>query len=175
MFAPMKIALIIIAVIFAVSGVVLAIGYSLPVKHRAQRETVVRQTPAAVFAAITDVKAFPTWRASVKSAEVLPDSGGKRRYREVGSDGEILYEVERSVPNQQLVTRIADPSLPFGGRWTFDLIPAGDATTLRITEDGEVYNPFFRFVSRFVIGHTGTIDRYLRDLSKHLQGEPPTR
>jgi uncharacterized protein YndB with AHSA1/START domain len=168
----MKIALIIIAVIVGVVGVVLAVGYSLPVKHHAQRETVIRQTSAAVYAAITDVKAFPTWRPSVKSTEVLPDSGGKRRYREVGSDGEILYEVERSVPNQQRVTRIADPSLPFGGRWTFDLIPAGDSTTLRISEDGEVYNPFFRFVSRFLIGHTSTIDRYLRDLSNHLHGQP---
>jgi hypothetical protein len=164
----MKIALIVIAVIVGVVVVVLAIGYSLPVKHRAQGQSVFRQPPAAVFAAITDVNAFPSWRASVKSVEVLPDSAGKRRFREVGSDGAILYEVERSVPGEQLVTRIADPSLPFGGRWTFDLIPAGDSTTVRITEDGEVYNPFFRFISRFVMGHTSTIDRYLLDLTNHF-------
>ena len=29
-------------------------------------------------------------------------------------------------------------------------------------------NPVFRFVSRFVIGHTATIDRFLRDLGKRL-------
>jgi hypothetical protein len=169
----MKVAFIVIGVIVAAIAVVIGIGYSLPVDHRAQGQAVFRQMPPAVFAAITDVKAFPTWRPSVKSVELLPDSAGKRRFREVGSDGSILYEVERSVTDSQLVTRIADPSLPFGGRWTFDLIPVGDSTTLRITEDGEVYNPFFRFVSRFVLGHTGTIDRYLLDLSNHLQGGSP--
>jgi hypothetical protein len=165
----MKIALIILAVVVAAVVVVIAIGYSLPVKHRAHGQASFSQTPSAVYGAITDVKAVPTWRPSVKTVEVLPDSAGKRRFREVGSDGAILYEVERSVPDQQHITRIADPSLPFGGRWTFDLIPAGDSTTLRITEDGEVFNPFFRFVSRFVMGHTSTIDRYLDDLAKHLR------
>jgi uncharacterized protein YndB with AHSA1/START domain len=162
----MKILLIVVAVLVAVVIVVIAIGYSLPVKHRAVGETRVRQTPAAVFAVITDAKAFPSWRPSVKSVELLPDSAGKRRFREIGSDGSILYEVERIVPDKQLVTRIADPSLPFGGTWTFDLIPEGDSTTVRITEDGEVYNPFFRFVSRFLMGHTRTIDRYLQELVK---------
>ena len=164
----MKIVLIVVAVLVAAVIVVLAIGYSLPVKHRAVREVRLRQTPAAIFGVITDNKAAPSWRSSVKTVEVLPDSGGKRRFREIGSDGSILFEVERAVPDKQLVTRIADRSLPFGGTWTYDLIPDGDSTTLRITEDGEVYNPFFRFVSRFVMGHTRTIDRYLEDLTNRI-------
>lgn len=164
----MKIVLIVLAVLITAVIVVIAIGYSLPVKHRAVREVRLRQTPAAIFAVITDVKAAPSWRSSVKTAEVFPDSGGKRRFREIGSDGSILFEVERVVPDRQLVTRIADPSLPFGGSWTYDLIPDGDSTTLRITEDGEVFNPFFRFVSRFVMGHASTIDRYLLDLTTRM-------
>jgi len=48
----------------------------------------------------------------------------------------------------------------------FQLQQGNDATTVRITEDGDVYNLFFRFVSRFVIGHTRTIDAYLRALGK---------
>jgi hypothetical protein len=39
---------------------------------------------------------------------------------------------------------------------------------LRITEDGEVYNPVFRFVSRFVMGHTATMDKYLADVGKAI-------
>jgi hypothetical protein len=35
---------------------------------------------------------------------------------------------------------------------------------VQITEDGEVYNPVFRFVSRFILGHTRTMDFYLRAL-----------
>ena len=58
--------------------------------------------------------------------------------------------------------RIEDTNLPFGGSWTYELAPVGDSeTTLRITEDGEVYNPIFRFVSRFVMGHDATIRQYL--------------
>jgi hypothetical protein len=64
------------------------------------------------------------------------------------------------------VDRIADPSLPFGGRWIYDLASDGSGTALTITEEGEVYNPVFRFVSRFIMGHTRTIDRYIADLQR---------
>jgi hypothetical protein len=38
-----------------------------------------------------------------------------------------------------------------------------------------VYKPVFRFVSRSVIGHTRSIDRYLSDLDKRLtSGVPET-
>lgn len=164
----MRIALIVAGVLAAIVILVVAIGFALPVSHKAVGEARFRQPPAKVFAAITDVNAFPSWRSSVKTLETLPDSAGKRRFREIGSDGAILFQIERSVPDKQLVTRIADPSLPFGGSWTYDLIPDGDATILRIAEDGEVYNPILRFVSRFVMGHTSTIDRYLQDLARHL-------
>jgi hypothetical protein len=67
------------------------------------------------------------------------------------------------------VTRIADPHLPFGGTWTYEVAPAvGGGSTLTITENGEVYNLVFRFISRFVMGYTATIDRYLEALRKKL-------
>ena len=163
-----RIALIVLAVLGAIVIVVVAIGFMLPVRHQAVREARYRQSPAEVFAVIDDVKNFPAWRPSVKTVEILAESDGKKRFREIGSDGSILYEVERAVPSERLVTRIADRSLPFGGSWTYELIPDGNGTILRITEDGEVYNPVFRFVSRFVMGHTATIDRYLLDLSRRL-------
>ena len=59
-------------------------------------------------------------------------------------------------------------SLPFGGSWTYELIPTAGGTMLRITEDGEVYNPLFRFISRFVLGHYKSIDQYLDDLERRL-------
>ena len=40
-----------------------------------------------------------------------------------------------------------------------------------MAEDGEVYNPIFRFVSRFVMGHHATMDRYLRNLGRKFGGE----
>ena len=35
---------------------------------------------------------------------------------------------------------------------------------LTITEDGEVYNVIFRFMSRFVFGHHATMDAFLKNL-----------
>ena len=166
----MRYLLISVAVLGAIVLIVLLVGWSLPVQHRASGEATLKSSPQAVYQLITDVDRFPQWRSSVKSAELLPDSGGKKRFREVGGDGTILYEVDNAVPGQRLVTRIADKSLPFGGSWTYELIPRGDSTTLRITEDGEVYNPIFRFVSRFVFGHTATIEKYLADVRRAVGG-----
>lgn len=162
----MKYALIVLGVLVALVLVVVGVGSMLPVGHRASRQVKLHQPPERVFAAINHPASFPTWRAEVKSVEILPDHNGHRVFRETGGDGTILYEVDSVIPNRVLVTRIADRSLPFGGKWTYELVPEGESTTLRITEDGEVYNPLFRFVSRFVIGYHATIDGYLRELSK---------
>jgi hypothetical protein len=63
------------------------------------------------------------------------------------------------------VVRMADRKLPFGGTCSFDIAPAPDGgSELRITEDGEIYNVIFRFVSRFLLGYTASIEGYFRDL-----------
>jgi hypothetical protein len=41
-------------------------------------------------------------------------------------------------------------------------------STLRITEDGEIRNPIFRFVARFFLGYTATMEAYLRDLGRRF-------
>ena len=69
-------------------------------------------------------------------------------------------------------TRIAD-ELPYGGTWTFSLEPGDSACVLTLTEDGEVYNVIFRFVSRFIMGYNGSLETYLRDLGKKF-GESVT-
>ncbi len=90
-------------------------------------------------------------------------------WRETDSHGQtVLYEViERKAP-VLLKTRIATPDLPYGGSWSLALHDEGASTTLRITEEGDVYNPLFRFVSRFILGHTRSIDTYVTNLAKAL-------
>jgi len=164
----MKWILITLAIIGLLIVAVVGIGFVLPVKHVATRSARFAQPAEKIFLAITDIQSFPEWRPSVERVEVLPPSGAHPRFREIGSDGSILFETDSLVPNKRLVNRIADRSLPFGGRWIYDLTPDGDGTRLTITEEGEVYNPIFRFVSRFIMGHTRTIDRYLGDLKNRL-------
>lgn len=165
-----------LGIIVALMLLVVGIGWMLPVEHRATAQAKFRATPAEVFDVIADVEAYPAWRSSVERVEILPEQNGRRRFREIGKDGSILFEVESADEPRRLVTRIADRSLPFGGKWTYDLLPAGDSTTLRITEDGEVYNPVFRFVSRFVMGHSATMKEYLSELKERMTwGKTPGR
>ncbi|HEY2375282.1 MAG TPA: SRPBCC family protein [Gemmatimonadaceae bacterium] len=152
-----------IGTLVVVIAIIAVGGWMLPARHSASVARTYKASPRALFGLITDVGSFPVWRREVAGVEVLPDDNGRARWREKTKNGPpITYVVERSVPDELLVGRIADTNLPFGGAWTYELTPAGDgATTLRITEDGEVYNPIFRFVSRFVMGHDATIKQYL--------------
>lgn len=149
-----------------------AIGAALPVTHRAERRAVVPAPPAEVYALISDVAGFPTWRSDVERTELLATRGDTVEFREYGPDGAIRYRVEDAVPGRRWVTRIADPDLPFGGRWVFTLTAAGTGTELRIVEEGEVYSPLYRFVSRFVLGHSRGIERYLDDVSRRVTLAP---
>lgn len=153
-------------------GIVALIGFALPQGHVASGNVTLHRPIAEVWTTITRVEDFPAWRRSVSTVEVL--GRNPLRWREDGSDGPLTFEAIEVHEPTRLVTEIADKTLPFGGRWVFDLkpVPAGsgspERTELTITEHGEVYNPIFRFVSRFIMGHTSTIDAYLSDLQKRL-------
>jgi uncharacterized protein YndB with AHSA1/START domain len=153
-----------VGVLILVVGIVVAGGYALPVGHVAARTASLTLPPDRVFAAITDVDAYPTWRSGLERVETL--SRTPLRWREHGRDTLTLEVVETSPPSR-LVTRIADLDLPFGGTWTYELAAEGGGTRITVTERGEVYNPAFRFLSRFVFGHTATIDQYLADLEAY--------
>ena len=149
-------------------AIVALLGSQLPVKHTATRTTTFRQTPQQVWDVIAGP---PTWRPEVQKFEVLSSNEGQRKWIEYGSHGQkITYEAVESDPPRKLVTRIADPHLPFGGSWTYEIAPPSDGSTLTITENGEVSNPVFRFVSRYVQGYTATIDNYLKALHSKLDG-----
>jgi len=163
----MRLVILIAGALAILIVMVVAIGYALPVAHVASRAATLPVPPGQVFAALQDVDRYASWRSDVKSVEVLARAP-QLRWKETGSNGEITFEIQEQDAPKRLVTRIADRSLPFGGSWTYVLTPSGTGTQLTITENGEVYNPLFRFMSRFVFGHTATIETYLRDLQRHL-------
>jgi hypothetical protein len=97
---------------------------------------------------------------------VLPAKDGRKQWWEEDSHNQkVTFELVEDVPSRRLAVRIADPKLPFGGTWTFDIAPAPGGAELRITEDGEVYNVLFRFMARFIFGYTASIETYLRDIA----------
>lgn len=153
-------------VVLVLGGLLAAIalvGAGLPVKHTAARSATFKASPPQLWDVIAGP---PTWRPDVTRYQELPPRDGHRVWVEYGKGGsKMTYEEVESDPPRRLVTRIADPHLPFGGTWTYDVQPAADGgSTLTITEDGEVYNPIFRFISRYVMGYTATMDRYLQAL-----------
>jgi hypothetical protein len=159
----------------AIVAIIAIIGAMLPKGHVATRAAKFRASPDAVWSAITGYEDFPKWRPGVTSVARIPDANGHVVFMERNGTGssaqEIPYEIVESVAPTggaagKLVAKIADPKLPFGGSWTYEVAAVDGGTSLRITERGEVYNPIFRFVSKFFMSQTKTMEDYLSALGK---------
>jgi hypothetical protein len=139
---------IILGTLAALIAIAAIIGATLPVNHTASRRARFRETPEQLWPALSPGVSQPRFQQD-----------------------DVNYEVLESVANHRLVTRIADKNLPYGGAWTYEIEPAPAGSVLRITERGEVYNPIFRFISRFILGHTATIDNSFHALGKKFGEE----
>ena len=140
----MKWVLIGIAGLAAIIALVAIIGATLPRNHVATRSLALRRPPEEVWPVIMQATAA---------------SG-------------VPVDVVESDPPRRQVTRVKDTEKMFGGTWTITLTPSSTGSTLKITEDGWVGNPIFRFVSRYVMGHHATMDGLLKDVAKKF-GEQP--
>jgi ribosome-associated toxin RatA of RatAB toxin-antitoxin module len=158
-------------IVYAVGAVVLialivtVVGALLPRTHSASRTARLNLPPDALYALLTNVAQYPSWRPDVKSLQRLPDKEGMPAWIEDTNGMKIPMRFERMQPPTLLVARIDSDDLPFGGTWTYRIVAAGaTASDLTITEDGEVKNPIFRFMSKVVFGHYATIDAFLKNL-----------
>lgn len=164
---------IVVAVVVLLGAVMVLVGSRLPKEHTASRSILLHQTPKQVYDVVRDLNNAPAWRSDLKSIEIQNQSDGRIHFRETGSNGSVNYEIAEDVPAQRLVTRILDTDLGYSGKWTYVFTPENGGTRVRITEDGEVSNVVFRFMSRYVFGQTATIDTYLTSLAKRF-GEDVT-
>jgi hypothetical protein len=158
----------IIAGIALLAGVIALIGSRLPRGHVASRSVFLHQSPPNVYAVIRDFASAPSWRSEVKRIEVEPQRSGPLHFREEGKNGTVNYELAEDVPNQRMVTRILDTDLGYSGKWIYVFAAENGGTHVTITEDGEVSNVLFRFMSRYVFGQTATLDGYLTSLAKRF-------
>jgi uncharacterized protein YndB with AHSA1/START domain len=156
--------------VLALGLLVFLVGAFLPAGHSVTVARELAAPPEKIWDAITTVEDFPAWRPGVVRAESLEPIGGWPAWREEGPDGTLTFAVAAVEPSRMLVTEIVDEGLPFGGRWTYVLEPTATGTRVTITEDGFVYNPIYRIVSRFFMAYETTADTYLEALAARVEG-----
>lgn len=148
---------------------ILGIGAMLPIKHVASRTIQLNSPVNKVWAMITNYADMPKWRQELRKVEMLRGADGQEIWQEFENATESLdFETIEQVDRQRLVRKIVGDRSDFGGTWTFELVENDGKTTLTITENGEVYNILFRFVSKYIIGHHGSMDKYIHQLSVAL-------
>ena len=131
--------------VIALIAAIALTGYFLPVNHEASRSADFNKPPETVHALISDVKNYSQW----------------------WPENEVNVEVVENVPPTRFVTRIVGESA-FGGTWTMEIMPTPNGSRLTITERGEIYNPIFRTLAKFVFGHAGTMESCLAAAQKRL-------
>ena len=163
----MKIAMLVLGVVVALVALIAAIGSLLPKAHVARRSILLHQAPESVWKVITDFKAQPTWRKDVRKVELVSEASDGAVWREEG-ENTLSFRTSESRTPSRLVRTIADTGLAFGGRWVFDLAAEDGGTRITVTEEGEVYNPMFRFIGRFFLNQAATIESYLTALAQQF-------
>jgi ribosome-associated toxin RatA of RatAB toxin-antitoxin module len=154
-----------VGAVVVIALIVTVVGALLPRTHSASRTARLNLPPDALYTLLTNVAQYPSWRPDVKSLQRLPDKDGMPAWIEDTNGMKIPMRFERMQPPTLLVARIDSDDLPFGGTWTYRIVAAGaTASDLTITEDGEVKNPIFRFMSKIVFGHYATLDAFLKNL-----------
>ena len=169
----MKILLYVISgviLLVLLSGAVAAvIGSRLPKAHVASGSRAFHQPPQQVYAIARNFQDAASWRPDVSKIEVFDGPPGQVRFREHGKHGVVNYGLVEDVPGHRMVTRILDTDLGYSGSWTYVFAASGDGTVLTITENGEVSNVLFRFMSRYFFSQTATIEAYLAALGRRLE------
>jgi uncharacterized protein YndB with AHSA1/START domain len=137
----LKWTLIVLAAAALLVATVAIVGWSLPRDHVAERSAVLAAPSDEVYAHVVDI---------------------------VGRSTDPPVEIVERQPPVRLVTRIADPDLPFGGTWTVTLAPEAGGTRVTILERGQIHNVIFRAVARFAIGYTASMDACLAELASRI-------
>ena len=141
----MKWALLAAAALAGLIAVVAAIGYVLPVAHEASRSAEFPHPPDAVFALVSDLRNYPEW----------------------WPENDVRVEVVEAAAPSKFVTRIVGQTA-FGGTWTWHIEKTPTGSRATITERGEIYNPIFRTLARFVFGYTSTMESCLNAARRNL-------
>jgi hypothetical protein len=156
-----------IGIVVGSLAAIFVIGCFVPRSHLVTRSIALKQTPQAVWQAVTDFANLPSWHADVVKVERQPDRNTHELWKETyrGNYGLFLETTESAAP-ARLVRTIADDGGPFTGRWEFTLAPIDGGCRLTLTEQGDIRNPFFRVMFRLYMRPEKYVVAYLAALAK---------
>ena len=158
----------ILFVMSAIVAVVVALivgGLATPRDHAVARAIELPVQPDVVWTTIRDIAQYSDWRHELDGADVVDTDQPQPRWRETTSRGSMTFGITVDEPPRRMSARILDDDLPFTGEWCWSIEPSGDGTRVTLTEQGSVPNPVFRFIGAHFLGHTRSIDRYLKGLA----------
>ncbi len=171
----MKWALIVVGGVVGLIALMALIGAFVARDHRATSTISLRQSPDSVWKVVRDLGGITAWFPAMQQSERLPDRDGHEVWHQKMSGFDVPILVLESSPPRTLVTQI-DPTAggAFGGTWTYEVAPDSTGTRISVTEAGWISNPVFRFMSRFLFGYHGSLDKYLRALGTRFgeEGKP---
>lgn len=154
-------------------GVTYGAGRTLPVEHLASSAMVYREPADTIWSHVRDISRYAEWWPDIESTRLVPDVEGREVWQLANRrDPGFPMVVVVSEPPHRLVTRVIDDGLPFGGTWTYEVTALDAGTRLTITEDGRIYSPIFRAVSRWFMGYHGTQEGFLTALAEYLGDTP---
>lgn len=169
----MKIVLIIVGTLVGIGVVVVVVGSVLPKSHVASRMARYHAAPEAIWSTLSDFERYPDWAPEITSVTRLADRDGHPVWEHAGPKWKMPMAVTAFDPPRAMTLEIASNDLPYSGTWSYVVAPDKGETIVTVTERGEVANPIFRFMSRFVFGQTRTMDAYLEALGRR-HGESVT-
>ncbi|MFM9841068.1 MAG: hypothetical protein ACKVOQ_22560 [Cyclobacteriaceae bacterium] len=165
----MKWIFISLGILIVLIAIVYLIGLLMNVKHEATIQCEFKKIGMdEILLVITDYKEYTSWRSGIK--ELTIDS--VNHWTEKNSHGDkVSYRLEMGDEKGKLITRILNKDLAYGGFWEFTITSIDDGCSIKIVENGEVYNPLFRFMAKYIFGHETTLKNYVNDLEIKLKAK----
>ncbi len=162
----MKWIIIIVVLLILFVSIIYLMGYLMPVKHQSFVESHLPIAPEKLWKILTTPDEYKNWRRGIKELKLIDAN----HWSELNSHGDTInYRADWVELNKKLLTIITNNNLPYGGQWEFQIQNTNAGCNLRITENGEVYNPIFRFMSKYVFGHDATLKAYMADLQAKVK------
>jgi len=174
-------------IFFAFAFIFLAlagIGTSIPIWHSAKCGAEIAAPADALFRAIADDGSSASWRPELRTVTLLSGSGPTAVWQESLKNGQelrlhtVTYEEHMQFQRRaKILVRVIpfDPRLGFDGTWAFFVTGSqktGAPTRVAINEQGHIYNPLYRFLTRYVFGYTSSIRTYITELGAKFDQTP---